>query len=167
MSPDAAELTFQPSESFAYFLAHVVRSLLGDHPGYLFVLRGPRLDRTCKVGVVPARHSRTKWLLSFGALIASAPAFALHDSARLLTFACRFLTEPQYDSAFEEPVLPADCPRFTCSAPTFLQDAPDPSDAFSLPVEAEDDEHSGDDGDGAELDDIAYSDIYPGSDEIF
>jgi hypothetical protein len=40
-----------------------------------------------------------------------------------------------------------------------LQDAPDPSDAFSLPVEAEDDEHSGDDGDGAELDDFAYSDI--------
>jgi hypothetical protein len=166
VSPDAAGLTFQPSESFAYFLAHVVRCLLGDHPGYLFMLRGPRLDRTCRVGVVPARHSRTKWLLSFGALIDSAPAFALHDSARSLTFACRFLTEPQHDSACEEPVLLADCPRFSCSAPTFLQDAPDPSDAFSHPVDAEDDEDSGDDGYGAELDDIAYSDMYPSSDEI-
>jgi hypothetical protein len=120
---------------------------------------------------VPARHSRTriytKWLLSFGALIASAPAFALHDSARSLTFACRFLTEPQYDSACEELVLPADCPRFNCSEPTFLQHAPDPSDAFSLSVDDEDDDDSGDDGAGAELDNIEFCDIYSGSDESF
>jgi hypothetical protein len=95
LSAGAAELTFHPHESLAFLLAQVVRRLVADHPGFLFVQYGSGVDRMCRIGVVPARHSRTKWLLAFGAAIASTPAFRLDDSVRLLSFACRFLTVPQ------------------------------------------------------------------------
>ena len=51
----------------AALLASALRSLVGDHSGYFFVTHARRMDRVFGVGVVPAGHSRTKWMLAFGA----------------------------------------------------------------------------------------------------
>lgn len=120
LSSGAADLAFQPQEQLACFLARVVRQLVSDHPGHLFVQFGSRVDRLCRIGVVPSRHSRTQGVLDFGAQIASAPAFALYCPSDAIFYACRFLTVPQNRA---EPVLTADSPRFrplSCSPPWLL-----------------------------------------------
>jgi hypothetical protein len=136
-------------------LAQVARRLVADHPGLLFVQYGSGVDRICRIGVVPARHSRTKWLLAFGAAIASTPAFRLDDSVRSLSFACRFRTVPQNRAGCEAPVLLSDCPSFTCAAPAFLQPAPAPSVAPPSPPDVE---AASDEGDG-ELDELPLDDL--------
>jgi hypothetical protein len=100
--------------------------------------------------VVPARHSRTKWLLAFGAMIASTPAFALHESSSSRSFACRLLTVSQNRSGCTEPVLTADSPQFSCSAPPFLQPAPAPAPDLPSSSDVEDDAGLGD-GDLADI----------------
>jgi hypothetical protein len=168
LSSAAAELDFQLTASLASFLARVVRQLVGDHPGYLFVQYGSRLDRFCRVGVVPARHSRTTWLIAFGRLIASAPAFVIQGSTGSDLFACRFLTVPQNRSGCVEPELPEDCHRFRCSQLSFMQRAPAPSEVFPFPSEDDkDDAGLGDDGLSGELDDIRIADENMASDDSF
>jgi hypothetical protein len=153
LSPGAADLVFQPREQFACLLARVVRHLVSDYPGYLFVQHGSRVDRMCRIGVVPARPSRTKWLLAFGAQIASTPAFALSSPPDSLLYVCRFLTVPQNRSGCAEPVLTTASPCFPCYSPLFLQLAP-PA-AFSAASDASD-VGDGDDGD---MDEVPFDDV--------
>ena len=114
-------LSVQPDAQLALLLAAALRCLVGDHPGFLF-LRSVSVDRACRVGVVPARHSRTKWLLDFGARIASAPPFELYHDATSLQFVCRFLTMPQHRHCPEQPSLLPDGFRFALpsGSPSFL-----------------------------------------------
>jgi hypothetical protein len=154
LSSGAADLAFQPQEQLACFLARVVRQLVSDHPGHLFVQFGSRVDRLCRIGVVPSRPSRTKWVLDFGAQIASAPAFALYCPSDAIFYACRFLTVPQNRAGCAEPVLTADSPRFHCPAPTFLQ----PSLAPPPPTALSSDSDESDPGDG-DVDEIPLEDV--------
>ena len=64
-SAAAAAHTFQPDESLAPMLASALRSLVGDHFGFLFVKHARPADRVFWIGVVPARHSRAHWILVF------------------------------------------------------------------------------------------------------
>jgi hypothetical protein len=115
--------TFVADEVLVHLLASVLRALVQDHPGHLFVQNASRADRICRLGVVPVRHSRTRWLLALGSQLASAPAFSLYHPSSLMEYYCRFLPEPQTRLGSVEP--PAAVPaalRFPLpsSVPTFL-----------------------------------------------
>ena len=120
-------------ESLAALLASALRSLVGDHFGFLFVKHARPTDRMFWLGVVPARHSRTQWILAFGAQVASTPSIALSDASGRLAFTARFLCVPQngsevvvphlHDCAHTFP-LPTSHPGSMHGNPTFLADYP-------------------------------------------
>lgn len=90
-SVGAEGYTFALVVQLAAVLASASRSLVSDHPGYLFVTHARPMDRVFGVGVVPARHSRTEWMLAFVAQVASTPEVALTDRAGELCYTARFL----------------------------------------------------------------------------
>jgi hypothetical protein len=129
VSGPSADLTFVADEQLAHILASVLRALVLDHPGYIFVQTCSRADRICRIGVVPARHSRTRWLLAFGSLVASAPAFSLSNPSTSLVYSCRFLsTLPRSRGVEPEDVPTALRFPLPSGAPAFLESLEEPPD---------------------------------------
>lgn len=95
LSVSAEAVTFCADHQLACWLASVVRELLGDFPGFLFVRPGRSTDRLCRVCVVPQRHSRTRWLLRFGSGLAALRAFTVTGTCTDMTFIARLMTTLQ------------------------------------------------------------------------